>query len=395
MRKRPEKGNAPEVAATEASSVKNQAFNQGIDMANSTQVVASSAMTPDLSIVDGQITTTSQQIAEHFGKRHADVIRAIRKLDAPGEFTERNFALSEFKDSTGRALPAYRITRDGFTLLAMGFTGKEAMQWKVAYLTAFNQMEQELLARTTRPANPVIDYERISPAQAQDLKEIINACVAAKVFKTYAEGWARLHNKFKVNSYLQLPAARHWDARQYLIAKLPKGMAGDVVEDEKVTEPTSYLRARVGSVKRGRDGDWCLYVVSGDCGFGVQVSRKAMRAGGVQSGDVVRLEYLKKDNPLCGPFTRVTLWDECQVPEEKPVLLPESQAKEITERLDRLGHMFHPFSSQFADVMGVLRALRGIHPKLAAREPSYRQVLALPDNSASGRQVPVAGMVAV
>ena len=180
---------------------------------------ASISATPDLKIIDGQITTTSNQVAEHFGKRHADVIRAIRKLDAPKEFTERNFALSEFTDSTGRVLPAYRLTRDGFTLLAMGFTGKEAMQWKVAYLNAFNQMEAELLARTTRQANPAIDYDRINPAQAQDLKEIVTAIVQAGI-QGYGETWSRLQRKFRVNSYLELPAQHYGDARAYLLAKL-------------------------------------------------------------------------------------------------------------------------------------------------------------------------------
>ena len=80
------------------------------------------------SVDHGTVTTTSLQIAEHFGKRHADVIRAIKRLDAPAEFTERNFALSDFTDSTGRTLPAYRLTHDDFTLLAMGFTGKEALR---------------------------------------------------------------------------------------------------------------------------------------------------------------------------------------------------------------------------------------------------------------------------
>ena len=190
---------------------------------------ASISATPDLKIIEGQITTTSNQVAEHFGKRHADVIRAIRKLDAPEEFTERNFALSEFTDSTGRVLPAYRLTRDGFTLLAMGFTGKEAMQWKVAYLNAFNQMEAELLARTTRPHNPAIDYDRISPAQAQDLKEIVAAIVQAGI-QGYGETWSRLQRKFRVNSYLELPATQHLEARQYLIAKLPNGNTGATVE---------------------------------------------------------------------------------------------------------------------------------------------------------------------
>ena len=185
-----------------------------------TAQVATISATPDLKIIDGQITTTSNQVAEHFGKRHTHVLRAIRNLLAElPENARPNFGLSEFTDNTGRTLPAYRLTRDGFTLLAMGFTGKEAMQWKVAYLNAFNQMEAELLARTTRTANPAIDYDRISPAQAQDLKEIVAAIVQAGV-QTYAETWSRLQRKFRVNSYLELPAQHYGDARAYLLAKL-------------------------------------------------------------------------------------------------------------------------------------------------------------------------------
>lgn len=105
--------------------------------------------TLDLKIIDGQITTTSQQIAEHFGKSHKTVLRAIAKLECSKEFTERNFALSEYTDSTGRKLPMYRLTRDGFVFLAMGFTGKDAAQWKEAYIAAFNQMEAQLLAQAT------------------------------------------------------------------------------------------------------------------------------------------------------------------------------------------------------------------------------------------------------
>ena len=183
---------------------------------------ASISATPDLKIIDGQITTTSLQIAEHFGKRHTHVLRAIRNLLAElPENARPNFGLSEFTDGTGRKLPAYRITRDGFTLLAMGFTGKEAMQWKVAYLTAFNQMEAQLLAQAIRHHNPAIAYDRISPAQAQDLKEIVATIVQAGI-QGYGETWARFQRKFKVNSYLELPATRHLEARAYLLAKLPK-----------------------------------------------------------------------------------------------------------------------------------------------------------------------------
>ena len=77
------------------------------------------------------------------------------------------------------------------------------------------------LAATTRPANPAIDYDRINPAQAQDLKEIVAAIVQAGI-QGYGETWARLQRKFKVNSYLELPATQHLEARAYLLAKLPK-----------------------------------------------------------------------------------------------------------------------------------------------------------------------------
>ena len=72
-----------------------------------------------------------------------------------------------------------------------------------------------------RPHNPALDYDRISPAQAQDLKELVHSVVDAKV-QGFAETWARLHKKFRVNSYLELPAARFDEARDYLLGKLPE-----------------------------------------------------------------------------------------------------------------------------------------------------------------------------
>lgn len=72
-----------------------------------------------------------------------------------------------------------------------------------------------------RPYNPAIDYERISPAQAQDLKELVQTIVDAKI-QGYGETWARLHRKFRVNSYLELPASRFEEARDYLLGKLPE-----------------------------------------------------------------------------------------------------------------------------------------------------------------------------
>lgn len=100
---------------------------------------------------NGRMFTTSLIVAEVFEKEHKDVLRAISNLECSPQFTERNFALSEYTDSTGRKLPAYRLTRDGFSFLAMGFTGKKAAAWKEKFLEAFNAMEAALRERRAAP----------------------------------------------------------------------------------------------------------------------------------------------------------------------------------------------------------------------------------------------------
>lgn len=100
-------------------------------------------------LLDGKVTTTSIDVARHFGKRHDHVLRDIENLIAqlPPEYLP-NFGEASFEveqPNGGKVTyPAYRITRDGFTLLAMGFTGKRALQFKLAYIDAFNRMEEQL-----------------------------------------------------------------------------------------------------------------------------------------------------------------------------------------------------------------------------------------------------------
>ncbi|WP_412839762.1 Rha family transcriptional regulator [Bacillus paranthracis] len=83
-------------------------------------------------------------MAEVFGKRQAHVLREIEsligKLDEKGKF---NFGLSSYKAGT-RNYKKYNLTKDGFTLLVMGFTGKKALQFKMMYINEFNRMEEEL-----------------------------------------------------------------------------------------------------------------------------------------------------------------------------------------------------------------------------------------------------------
>ena len=103
-----------------------------------------------VSIVNDVPKTTSLIVAKYFGKRHADVLRAIENLQCSKEFAERNFAFTfEIKHlgNTTRKNPYCEMTKDGFIFLAMGFTGKKSAQFKEAYINEFNRMADILNQR--------------------------------------------------------------------------------------------------------------------------------------------------------------------------------------------------------------------------------------------------------
>lgn len=89
-------------------------------------------------------TCTSMDVAETFGKRHDTVLRDIKELGCSEDFNLHNFAEITYSDARNRKQPAYVMTRDGFTLLVMGYTGELAMKFKEAYIKQFNAMEAAL-----------------------------------------------------------------------------------------------------------------------------------------------------------------------------------------------------------------------------------------------------------
>lgn len=100
-----------------------------------------------ISLHQGQPVTTSLKVAEVFGKRHSHVLRAIESLECPSEFTSAHFWAHEEIIQAGavkRASKFYEMTKDGFMLLVMGFTGKPAMATKIAFINAFNWMAERL-----------------------------------------------------------------------------------------------------------------------------------------------------------------------------------------------------------------------------------------------------------
>lgn len=87
---------------------------------------------------------SSLDVAETFGKEHKNVLKDIRELNCSEEFGRLNFEPTDYVDEHNRKQPMYYITRDGFTLLAMGYTGEKAMRFKEAYIKQFNAMERML-----------------------------------------------------------------------------------------------------------------------------------------------------------------------------------------------------------------------------------------------------------
>jgi Rha family phage regulatory protein len=114
----------------------------------------------DLTEIDGQPMTTSRKVAARFKKQHKDVLRSIRSLLLT-EDDGRNFAPVEYRDSKGEMRPEFLISKDGFCLLAMGFTGADALAWKRMYIKAFNQMAADIAKAARIPAVPVTLHERI------------------------------------------------------------------------------------------------------------------------------------------------------------------------------------------------------------------------------------------
>lgn len=99
-------------------------------------------------VENNQIVTDSRSVAEHFGKRHNDVTEVIRKLLATEKSVTKMFHESKF-EYRGQEFPMYLMNRDGFSLLVMGFTGAKALEWKLKYIEAFNEMEKQLVNKNT------------------------------------------------------------------------------------------------------------------------------------------------------------------------------------------------------------------------------------------------------
>lgn len=97
-----------------------------------------------LSMKSGEPVASSRQVAENFGKEHKDTLESIRQILAAENSATKSMFYETTFENRGKQYPMYLMNRDGFTLLAMGFTGKAALEWKLKYIAAFNEMEKKL-----------------------------------------------------------------------------------------------------------------------------------------------------------------------------------------------------------------------------------------------------------
>jgi len=150
---------------------------------------------PVVSLINDQPRTLSTDVAAYFDKRHDHILRQIRSLVAncPAEFTAPNFGVSNYVDTSGKRNEHYSLTKDGFTLLAMGFTGPKALKFKLAYIEAFNKMESELKRRMPGERMPADPLPSAAPEIPVNLSDIVHMGNAIDYSRTLRQ-MARLKN---------------------------------------------------------------------------------------------------------------------------------------------------------------------------------------------------------
>ncbi len=204
-----------------------------------------------LSTQNGEPVASSRQIADNFEKRHDHVMRDIDaiKKDVPN-FGEMFFETTA-PDSYGREQRTYLMNRDGFSLLVMGFTGKAALEWKLKYIQAFNEMEKKL----STPQMPKLSKElqalfllddrtqrqeqRLSALENTmtvdyDQQRVLRKCISKSVIgslggenapaytdphvrgKVYSECNRDVQDWFRVNSVGNIPRKRFDEAVEYI-----------------------------------------------------------------------------------------------------------------------------------------------------------------------------------
>jgi Rha family phage regulatory protein len=118
-----------------------------------------------------QVVTDSRKVAEVFGKEHKNVLTAIREILVAENQATKFFYEAEH-EYRGQKFPMYLMNRDGFSLLVMGFTGAKAMQWKIKYIEAFNEMERQLKEQPKSQIDILVESAKALQRQERELARL-------------------------------------------------------------------------------------------------------------------------------------------------------------------------------------------------------------------------------
>jgi Rha family phage regulatory protein len=211
-----------------------------------------------------QAVTDSLTVAEVFSKEHARVMRDIRELGCSEEFRVGNFAESTYLNSQNKEMPMYYMNQKGFTLLAMGYTGKEAMKFKEAYINEFERLETELKKpRVLSEREQLVAAMKLSIESAEEIavmkeevvevksemKEVrglvenqitldhgeqrrVQIGIASRIYELesdkslrsplFAELYREIRNRFGVTSYKDIKRKDMMSALNYIEAWVPR-----------------------------------------------------------------------------------------------------------------------------------------------------------------------------
>ncbi|WP_159649132.1 Rha family transcriptional regulator [Erysipelothrix aquatica] len=179
---------------------------------------------------DNRAITTSLMISEVFGKRHDNVLKDIEDL-ATQNLGAKNLFHESTYENRGKEYPMYLMNRDGFTLLAMGYTGKKALKFKLQYIDAFNKMEESIKNQIMIPTNPMDALRLMFEVQegtAKQIESIDNRVVELEENVLLSPGEYNLIGR-KVNSRVRVVAKdRQISSERNVLSELFKAINNDV-----------------------------------------------------------------------------------------------------------------------------------------------------------------------
>ena len=196
-------------------------------------------------IQNSQIVTTSEFVAQAFGKEHKNLLARIEQIskEIKASFFELNFKPKAKQVKTGfgfRETKSYELTKDGFMLLVMGFTGKQAMAIKIAYIEAFNAMSEAILDLNNTVSNG-IKPAKTTADDRTGLRQAVAALVGRKGID-YSSAYSMIHQRFNVEAIEDIPAEKLPEAVAYVHAlTLHTGLTGEVLDREPLPAPQPAL----------------------------------------------------------------------------------------------------------------------------------------------------------